>query len=127
MSLYLCKILINVSLNSVAPKIYIILNSPLISLHLSDIFMYGQKCDCFIKSNDKQNSLWLKIILKCLLWCVCMCFVFRTCFQTAHFYIADSSSPRVIAAPSTAALTSGNAHKQVCGFTICTTCITLCP
>ncbi|XP_034736111.1 receptor-type tyrosine-protein phosphatase zeta isoform X5 [Etheostoma cragini] len=30
----------------------------------------------------------------------------RTCFQTAHFYINESSSPRVLAAPSTAALTS---------------------
>ncbi|XP_078112563.1 receptor-type tyrosine-protein phosphatase zeta [Sander vitreus] len=30
----------------------------------------------------------------------------RTCFQTAHFYIDESSSPKVIAAPSTAALTS---------------------
>uniref|UniRef100_A0A7N8XIW2 protein-tyrosine-phosphatase n=1 Tax=Mastacembelus armatus TaxID=205130 RepID=A0A7N8XIW2_9TELE len=36
----------------------------------------------------------------------------RTCFQTAHFYIDDSSSPRVIAAPSTAALTSGNTHTH---------------
>uniref|UniRef100_A0A672H0U5 protein-tyrosine-phosphatase n=1 Tax=Salarias fasciatus TaxID=181472 RepID=A0A672H0U5_SALFA len=34
----------------------------------------------------------------------------RACFQTATFYIDDSSSPRVISAPSAATLTSGNAH-----------------
>lgn len=41
------------------------------------------------------------------------CFSCRACFQTAHFYIDDSSSPRVIAAPSTAALISGNTHTQM--------------
>uniref|UniRef100_A0A8C5H6X5 protein-tyrosine-phosphatase n=1 Tax=Gouania willdenowi TaxID=441366 RepID=A0A8C5H6X5_GOUWI len=50
---------------------------------------------------------WISSLLKIIL-----CFFYRTCFQTATFYIHDSSSPKVIATPPIGASTSGKTHTH---------------